>query len=48
MRTINLKKRASLPTANELLDNKYGKEGSESRVRFDNEAKNWYGLQTER
>jgi len=40
--TIDLKKVTSLPTASEMLDYKYGKEGTIVREDFDAKAKAWY------
>jgi len=40
--TIDLKKIASLKTANQMLDEKYGSEGSSVREDFDAKAKAWY------
>ena len=42
MRQLDMTKLATLPTANEMLDKKYGAEGTESRARFDAESKAWY------
>lgn len=42
MRKLNMTKLATLPTANEMLDSKYGAEGTESRAAFDAESKAWY------
>ena len=42
MRQINTDKLAGLPTFNELLDNEYGKIGTESREKFDEEALAWF------
>ena len=39
MRKFNMAKLATLPTANEMLDKKYGAEGTESRAHFDAESK---------
>lgn len=39
---INKEKLMGLQTANELLDAKYGKEGSESRAEFNAKAQAWY------
>jgi len=39
---IDLKKLASLPTAGQMLDSKYGVEGSSSRDGFEAKAKAWY------
>jgi len=45
MRQLNMAKLAALPTANEMLDKKYGAEGTESRAQFDAESKAWYESQ---
>lgn len=42
MRKLDMKKLAMLPTANDMLDKKYGAEGTESRAAFDAESKAWY------
>ena len=42
MRKLNMSKLATLPTANDMLDKKYGAEGTESRAHFDAESKAWY------
>ena len=39
---IDLKKLESLPTANEMLDEKYGKLGTVTRDAFEAKAKAWY------
>jgi len=39
---INKEKLMGLQTANELLDAKYGKEGTESRAEFNAKAQAWY------
>lgn len=39
---INSKKIENLPTANDMLDEKYGKIGSVTRNAFDAKAKAWY------
>ncbi|MDR0976626.1 MAG: helix-turn-helix domain-containing protein [Prevotellaceae bacterium] len=39
---INIKKVRQLPTANELLDDKYGKEGTPQRDTFNKEAYSYY------
>lgn len=39
---INLDKLGKLPTANEMLDEKYGKTGTTSREAFEAKAKAWY------
>lgn len=41
-RKLDMTKLAQLPTANEMLDKKYGAEGTESRATFDAESKAWY------
>ena len=46
MRQLDMTKLATLTTANELLDKKYGKEGSASRAQFDKESQEWYENQT--
>ena len=38
-------KLATLPTANEMLDKKYGAEGTKSRAKFDAESQSWYDNQ---
>lgn len=45
MRKFNMAKLATLPTANEMLDKKYGADGTESRAHFDAESKAWYDSQ---
>lgn len=45
MRKININKLATLSTANEMLDKKYGVEGTESRAQFDKESQLWYEQQ---
>jgi hypothetical protein len=45
MRQLDMTKLATLPTANEMLNKKYGVEGTESRARFDAESKAWYDSQ---
>lgn len=45
MRQLDMTKLAALPTANEMLDKKYGAEGTESRAHFDAESKAWYDRQ---
>lgn len=45
MRQLNMTKLAALPTANEMLDKKYGKEGTKSRTQFDAKSKIWYESQ---
>ena len=42
MRQLDMTKLAALPTANDMLDKKYGAEGTESRAHFDAESKAWY------
>ena len=42
MRKFDIEKLNRLHTAGELLDNKYGAEGSQSRQRFKDEAMAWY------
>ena len=42
MRQLDMTKLAALPTANNMLNKKYGAEGTESRARFDAESKAWY------
>lgn len=42
MRKLDMNKLAALPTANDMLDQKYGQEGTESRSKFDAESKEWY------
>ena len=42
MRQINQDKLKNLPTFNELLDERYGKPGSESRESFDEESLAWF------
>lgn len=44
---IDLKKIRQLPTANDLLDKKYGKEGTPERTAFREKAMAWYMLQGE-
>ncbi len=41
-RRLNLKKIRKLPTANEMLDQKYGKEGTPERNAFREKAMAWY------
>lgn len=48
MRKLDLNKLASLPTANAMLDDKYGIEGSAQRQSFDAESKAWYASQVEK
>lgn len=45
MRKLDMTKLAALPTANEMLDKKYGAEGTESRARFDAKSRAWYDRQ---
>jgi len=40
--SIDLKKIASLPTVNQMLDSKYGTDGTSAREDFDAKAKAWY------
>lgn len=42
MRTIDPKKLAELQTANQTLDEKYGKLGSPSREQFNEESLAWF------
>lgn len=43
MRTkINIEKLSSLPTVEDLLTEKYGAEGTESREEFDAKSRAWY------
>lgn len=42
MITLDDKKLQSLNTVNDLLDKKYGAEGTESRMEFDAKAEAWY------
>ncbi len=42
---LNLEKIRQLPTANELLDRKYGKIGTKSRAKFEAEALDFYAAQ---
>jgi ribosome-binding protein aMBF1 (putative translation factor) len=42
MTLINEEKLANLPTFNQILDDKYGKTGTESRAEFDEEALVWF------
>lgn len=39
---INTDKLKNLKTAGKVLDEKYGKEGTESRIEFDAKAQAWY------
>ncbi len=41
-RKLNLEKIRKLPTANEELDKKYGKQGTSSRTDFHEKAMAWY------
>ena len=45
MRKLNMSKLATLPTANDMLDKKYGEKGTKSRAQFDAESKAWYDSQ---
>ena len=45
MRKLDMTKLAKLTTANEMLDSKYGAEGTESRARFNAESQAWYDEQ---
>ena len=45
MRKLNMEKLAALSTANEILDEKYGAPGTESRAQFDAESQAWYESQ---
>lgn len=45
MRKLDMNKLAALPTANDMLDKKYGVEGTESRARFNAESQAWYDSQ---
>ncbi len=42
MRTLDKDKLAKLPTFNQLLDEEYGKKGSESRNDFDEKSLAWF------
>lgn len=42
MRKLDPEKIAKLPTFNQLLDNEYGKPGTESRNKFDEESLAWF------
>lgn len=42
MRKLDENKLAKLPTAGELLDNKYGETGTESRAAFHEKSIAWY------
>ena len=39
---LNMDKLKGLPTANEMLDEKYGKKGTTSRAEFEARAQAWY------
>lgn len=39
---LNTEKLKGLPTANEMLDEKYGKKGTTSRAEFEARAQAWY------
>lgn len=39
---IDENKLKELPTANQMLDEKYGKQGTDSRAEFDAKALSWY------
>lgn len=39
---LNMEKLKELPTANEMLDEKYGKKGTTSRAEFEARAQAWY------
>ena len=39
---LNMEKLKALPTANEMLDEKYGKKGTTSRAEFEARAQAWY------
>lgn len=39
---LNMEKLKGLPTANEMLDEKYGKKGTSSRAEFEARAQAWY------
>ena len=39
---LNMEKLKGLPTANEMLDEKYGKKGTTSRAEFEARAQAWY------
>ena len=42
MRQLDPEKLASMPTFNQLIDDKYGKSGTETRDRFDEESMTWF------
>lgn len=42
MRKIDLEKLAKLPTANQMLDDKYGELGTASREQFNEESLAWF------
>lgn len=42
MRKLDVNKLATLTTANDMLDKKYGAQGTESRTAFDVESQAWY------
>lgn len=42
MKKLDMTKLATLPTANEMLDKKYGEVGTECRAQFDAESQAWY------
>ena len=42
MRKLDMEKVSNLSTTNDLLDEKYGKEGTASRAEFDAKALAWY------
>lgn len=42
MRILDMEKVSKLPTANDILDEKYGKFGTESRAEFDAKTLAWY------
>ncbi len=42
MRNIDLQKLSALPTANYMLDEKYGKPGTPSREQFNEESLAWF------
>lgn len=46
MKKLDMTKLAKLPTANDMLDKKYGTEGTEGRALFDAQSKIWYEDQT--
>ena len=45
MRKLDMTKLAQMETANDLLDKKYGKEGTASRAEFDAASQAWYDSQ---